>query len=552
MRPCPSPPRLATALLVALLLASRADAEGHPLGPVPGEAHSQPVVLPDGAGGAVVAYKTSGARIGAVHVDGNGAPNGLPLFDPAPVPFTIEGAQPTRASLSGTGRVLVAADRATAAGAALMRFEPQGAPSPGYPLGLGMPLIHPVFVPGTNGRTWAIAMGADATSFWTVRAAHIGPTGALESSAQFSSPLQFFNSDRMDATSDGAGGVVAVMPYYDGLTTGSKDLCTFRITAQGTTPWGDVPRPIVNQPRDQVDPRVVPDGRGGVFMVWTDPRDISRSSDIFALRLDSLMQRPAGWLFYGQRVCESPGVQSHPRGVRDGLGGIWVAWVDQGNGAEGDLRFSHVLGNGSLAPGFTLSGEVLCAAPGAQRELEIAPDGAGGFYAVWSDERNGAADLYVSHILGSGMRSPLFAADGEPFALEVGVQDQPAIAATSSAHVMIAWRDARDGAGRIYAASLTDATTLDAPGTGALRPALSVSSPARGEIRATVSLPGAGEAMLELVDVAGRVITRRSLAGPATAVTATLRPAAPPPPGLYFVRLRHGSFAASARVSLLP
>ena len=116
MRPCPSPPRLATVLWIALLFASRADAEGNPLGPVPGEAHSHPVVLADGTGGAVVAYKTSGARIGAVRVDGSGAPSGLPLFDPAAVPFTIEGPQPTRATLSGAGRVLVAADRADAHG----------------------------------------------------------------------------------------------------------------------------------------------------------------------------------------------------------------------------------------------------------------------------------------------------------------------------------------------------------------------------------------------------------------------------------------------------
>jgi hypothetical protein len=543
-----SPP---AALLVALLVSSRAAADGIPLGPVPGEVHSHPVVLPDGVGGAVVAYKTSGARVGAVRLDAAGLPAGLPAFDPVTVPLTLEVSQPTRASLTSSGRVLVAADRATATGAAFMRFEPEGAASAGYPLGLGMPYIHPVFVPGSGGRTWSVAMGADATSFWTVRAARIGAAGALEWSAQFASALQFFNSDRLDATTDGAGGLVAVMPYYDGIATGSKDLCVFRLAADGSTPWGDAPRAIVNQPRDQVDPRIVPDGAGGVFMVWTDPRNNRRSSDIFALRLDAQMQRPGGWLFYGQSVCETNGPQSQPRVVRDGLGGIWVAWLDQRDGADGDLRYSHVLGHGALAPGFTLEGELLCAAPGAQRELEIAPDGGGGFFAVWRDERSGEADLYVQHILGSGQRSPAFAPDGEPLTLATGVQDQPSIALVSGARVAIAWRDTRAGAARIYGATIADASSLDAPPVPAAALSLSVAGPARGSVAATVTLPQPGVARVELLDVTGRALARSTLAGPVREALVPLAPGVPIASGLYFVRVRCAAGEAVARVSVL-
>src|SRR6185503_2843416 len=104
----------------------------------------------------------------------------------------------------------------------------------GYPLGLGMPFLNPVFVTGSQGRTLVIAMGADATSFWTVRTARLDPAGALESSHEYPSQLQFFNIDRVDATTDGAGGLVAVRTYYDGLQTGSKDLCVFRLAADGS------------------------------------------------------------------------------------------------------------------------------------------------------------------------------------------------------------------------------------------------------------------------------------------------------------------------------
>ena len=553
MPPCALPPTSVAVLLVAALLAPPATANGVPLGPTPGEVHSRPVVLPDGAGGAVVAYQAGSGRVGAVRVDENGAPAGVPEFDPSLVPFALESAGPTRAWLAPGGRVLVASDHATASGAAIMGYEPDGVTMPGYPLGLGMPFLHPVFVTGSQGRTLVIAMGADATSFWTVRTAGLGPSGLLEWSHEYPSQLQFFNIDRLDATTDGAGGLVAVRSYYDGLQTGSKDLCVFRLAADGSTPWGPQPRPIVNQPRDQVDPRMVPDGAGGVFIVWTDPRRSSGSNDIYALRLDSAMQRPQGWQFYGQAVCEAPGVQAQPRVVRDAVGGVWVAWLDQRNGSDGDLRYSHMLGNGKLAPGFTSAGAILCAAPGLQRELEMAPDGAGGFFAVWRDERSGAAELYAQHILASGQRSPAFAADGQPFAVAAGVQDQPSIAALASpaGRVVIAWRDTREGAARIYSAALSDASSLDTPAPGMSPLALTVASPTRGDVVASVTLPQAGLAEVQLLDVAGRMLARSTLAGPVRGARVTLAPGTALGAGLYFVRVRHAGDVRIARVSLL-
>jgi hypothetical protein len=553
MPPRTLPPVSITALLVAALFAPPATATGVPLGPTPGEAHSRPVVLPDGAGGAVVAYQAASGRVGAVRVDANGAPAGSPEFDPSPVPFALESAGPTRAWLGLGGRVLVASDHATANGAALMLFEPDGATAPGYPLGLGMPLLHPAFVTGSQGRTLVVAMGTDATSFWTVRTAELGPTGQLLSSHEYPSQLQFFNSDRLDATTDGAGGLVAVRPYYDGLQTGSKDLCVFRLAADGSTPWGEQPRPIVNQPRDQVDPRIVPDGAGGVFIVWTDPRRSAGSNDIYALRVDSALQRPQGWQFYGQAVCDSPGAQSQPRVVRDAIGGVWVAWVDQRDGVDGDLRYSHMLGNGKLAPGFTTVGAILCAAPGPQRELEMAPDGAGGFFAVWRDERSGSAELYAQHILPSGQRSPAFAANGEPFVVAAGVQDQPSIAALASpaGRVVVAWRDTREGTARIYAAAIADGSSLDTPGPVAGPLALSVASPTRGDIVASVTLSHAGEAEVQLLDVTGRMLARGTLAGPVRGARVTLAPGSSLGAGLYFVRVRHAGDVVTARVSRL-
>jgi hypothetical protein len=538
------------AAFAPLAFAPSAGASGVPLGPVPGDTQHRPVVFADGAGGAVVVYKTAAGALGSAHLDAAGLPDGTG-FDPLPMPFALEPVEPVHALPLPGGGLFIASDRAVAGGATVTRLGPLGSTLPGFPVGLGMPFVHPAVVPGLAGRTLLVAKGSDGTFFWTVRAAILGPSGEVETALQLPSQLQFFNVDRLDAASDGEGGLIAVMSYFDALLTGSKDLCMFRMAADGSLPWGAQPRPIVVQPRDQVDPRIVADGAGGAFMAWSDPRAPGRSSDIFVLRVNRTFGRPPGWLWYGQPACDAPGPQVQPRLVASAVGGIWVAWIDRRDGTDGDLRYAHVLGNGYHAPGFTRSGAVLCAAPGAQRELEIAPDGAGGFFAVWLDERNGNADLFVHHVLPSGERDDDWPADGLPLVEAPGAQDQPAIAAVAGGRVVVAWRDARDGSPRIYAAAVHDPNTVGTDGPPPTPLALVVPGLARGEVRARVTLPEPGEASLELVDVSGRRLASRALQGPLRAAEVALAPASPAPPGLYFVRLRTRDGDALARVSLI-
>jgi hypothetical protein len=547
----PAPTRAVLAALLLLASALPARGDGVPLGPVPGDAQARPSVLADGSGGAVVLYKTIAGGVGATRVDGAGVPVAGPRFDPVAAPFTLEAPEPLRAWLPPGGGIVVSADRSSAGGAVATRLGEGGTAEAGFPVGLGMAMVHPELVPGLGGRTLLVAKHSDGVSFWTLRAAILGPAGEVEHAIQLPSQLQFFNVDRIAAAADGEGGLIAVMSHYDALLTGSKDLSVFRLAADGSMPWGGQPRPVVSQPRDQVDPRIVSDGAGGAFLVWSDPRAVKRSSDIFVLRLNSLMGRPPGWPWFGHAVCDATGPQIQPRMVRDGLGGIWVAWIDQRDGPDGDLRYSHVLPNGYLAPGFTRAGAVLCAAPGVQRELELAPDGAGGFFAVWRDERSGEPDLYLHHVLPSGAPAEDWPEHGLPLALAPGAQDQPAIAAVSGGRVVVAWRDAREGVARVYAAAVHDANTLEAGGPQAAGLALSAADPAFGRVTVRVTLPHAGTAELELLDVTGRRVASRTLAGPLHAGEVALEPGAPAPPGLYLVRLRVAGRQALARVSLL-
>ena len=117
--------------------------------------------------------------------------------------------------------------------------------------------------------------------------------------------------------------------------------------------------------------------------------------------------------------------------------------------------------------------------------------------------------------------------------------------------VLIAWRDARSGTPVIHARGLDDPNSLAAPGPQGAPLALAVSSPCRGVVETRVDLAAGETAELELRDLAGRTRARRTLYGPLVAAPIALSPAARLEPGVYFVRLRGGRTARTARVSVL-
>ncbi|MCE9627047.1 MAG: hypothetical protein K8R56_03915 [Candidatus Eisenbacteria bacterium] len=545
-------PLLVTAAAVVCALAYRPSpcaADGVPLAPSVTEAQSAPVVSPDGRGAAIVSYKTSASRAGAVHVGPDGVADQRLTFSPLTLPFELEPAQPLRAQASGDSAVLFVADLAQAGGPAVTRLRDQGVPVAGQPVSLAMPLRRPAIVPGANGRTLLIAMDADATSFWTLRIAVLAADGLLESAVELPSTRQFFYGDVIAACSDGAGGILAAMPYYDAAVTGSKDVGIFRYAADGSRPWGDTVRPLAIAARDQVDVQVVPDGVGGMLIAWTDPRVIANSNDIYAHRVDSFGQRNEDFGFYGTPICSAPGVQSQPRMIGDGTGGAWIVWYDQRASLDGDLRFSHLLGDGTLAAGFTNQGSVLCDAPGVQREAAIAGDGAGGLFVVWRDERSGDADVYAQHIAANGSPAAGWDANGRAVVVAAGAQDQPAIASVRAGRAVVAWRDARAGAAtRIYTSALVDAATTAVPPAPASSVRLSAERAMHGAAVVRVTLPTASNATLELLDVTGRRLVSTRLQGPLSGERVSLGDALLP--GLYFARLRSADATAHARLTV--
>ena len=86
-------------------------------------------------------------------------------------------------------------------------------------------------------------------------------------------------------------------------------------------------------------------------------------------------------------------------------------------------------------------------------------------------------------------------------------------------------------------------------GRGALRIAAAGTTP--DEVRLRLSLPDAGRARVELVDVSGRRRTSRECAGPLEGATLALPLAAPLEPGRYFARVTQRGLSASTSVTVL-
>lgn len=141
---------------------------------------------------------------------------------------------------------------------------------------------------------------------------------------------------------------------------------------------------------------VAPDGNGGAVIVWEDYRPgLERYSLVFAQRLNQ--SGNAMWPANGVPVAKThPGQELEPRVIGDGRGGFIVVWQSS---ASEDIYAQRLNAGGELQ---LAGDAVVTAATGAQNWLDIASDGSGGVVVVWVDGRNYATtnwDIYSQRLL---------------------------------------------------------------------------------------------------------------------------------------------------------
>lgn len=261
---------------------------------------------------------------------------------------------------------------------------------------------------------------------------------------------------------DGAGGMI--IGWADGRIGGDSNIWAQRITPAGTLEWGDGQGvPICNHsPSSQEAPKLCPDGAGGAFFSWVDNRNANqgrRGKDIYVQRIDRDGDLMWGEANEGVPLCTAEEEQLGNRIVISEPGTAIVAWDDKrGNGEEYDIYSMRITGVDQMRKTWqNEQGEIVVVEQRGQAQVRLYPDGQGGAFYVWEDERDGGfpeIDIWAQRLNANGQR--VWAEEGVPVVRLPGTQNGPLIRRVlADGGCMITWADTRSGSVHLYTQRLT-------------------------------------------------------------------------------------------------
>jgi hypothetical protein len=464
-----------------------------------------PVIVPDGAGGAIVAWLDErnnllGSDVFAQHVLASGAvdaawpANGVALC-------TARGVQDNLAIVSdGAGGAIVTWMDGRAGG---------GASGSGVDI-----YAQHVLATGRADPGWT----ADGVALCTAPSTQAFP----------------------EIASDGSHG--AIVTWFDfRLAANGSDIYAQHVSSTGVVDvaWPVNGRALCLAPQDQSDPTIVSDGVHGAIVTWDDLRDGTRH--IFAQRVLGSGAIAPGWPVDGRALCTAPIEQIMPHITSDGAGGAIVTWKDLRNGENHNPFAQHVLASGTIDPGWPVNGRALSLSSFEELEAAIVEDGAGGAIVAWEE----ASFVMAQHVLASGFLDPAFPVNGRFVRLLLTFQQRPDLTTAGPGTAIVAWADGLSGDNHdIYANLVTTSVTaaVDPGQASAIRFAPPSPNPARGSLTLRFTLPREAPVRLAIYDVGGRRV-RDLLSGPQPAgersVAWDLRDEAGQAvrSGLYFLRL---------------
>jgi hypothetical protein len=125
----------------------------------------------------------------------------------------------------------------------------------------------------------------------------------------------------------------------------------------------------------------------------------------------------AGWATFGTPASLADSNQVLPKSISDGAGGIFLVWEDYRNG-DPDIYAQHLDASGNAL--WTADGVAVIAHAGQQESPVLARDGSGGIIVAWQDARSGLYDVYAQSLDPAG--APRWAATGVPICTAAGLQ----------------------------------------------------------------------------------------------------------------------------------
>jgi len=215
------------------------------------------------------------------------------------------------------------------------------------------------------------------------------------------------------------------------------------VPATSFSQWSEVP--VSAAVNDQINPAIVTDGSGGVIVTWQDFRG-GNNYDIYAQRLNS--SGIAQWTTNDVVVCTADSNQINPKMVSDGSGGVIICWEDKRNPTGWDIYAQRLNSSGQVQ--WSNNGVPVAVVVFDQDTIAMVSDGIGGAIMTWQDYRsnNGFADIYAQRVNNSG--AMLWTANGVSICNQAAAQRGPKLVGDGTGGAFITWYDNRAGNYDIY------------------------------------------------------------------------------------------------------
>ncbi len=204
-------------------------------------------------------------------------------------------------------------------------------------------------------------------------------------------------------------------------------------------------------------PVVAQDGAGGAFLAWDDNRKGDHDHDIFAQHVAADGSVWLGWPSDGLGISTSVRDDFGPQILSDGSGGAFITWSSF---VGSDLYLQRITPTGELSPGWPQGGVLVSGVVGNQLEAVMAPDGAGGVFLAWYDARNDDGDIYAQRITATGSVSPGWPQGGVPVCTAPFDQVGPVVIPIEAGKFMLAWADRRSTTFQVYTQCLNSDGTV--------------------------------------------------------------------------------------------
>ncbi len=215
-------------------------------------------------------------------------------------------------------------------------------------------------------------------------------------------------------------------------------------------------RTVNDGPDRQEDPVIFADSTG-LYIAWVDYRigiyqnNPSLVGDdagsVMAQKLDPNGNRL--WNVAGATdsvnavpVCMVNGYQNDLCILPDGVGGVYITWEDNRNNLGADLYGLRLNVSGQRVTGWNLNGNAIAAATGNQPtggEYSVDIDGSGGLWVAWIDNRRNHPDIYYQHVYGNGTMR--WMSEGRVFIADTCDLGRVKICSDGSGGAFFVWRN---------------------------------------------------------------------------------------------------------------